>query len=133
MEVVGYQLRAHVEEPAVVLDSFSEGSQRLVVLHVPDVVAHEGVAVSGQAERVLELPTAGQSVPGDVCGQSERRRGVASGATDRVLYSCDCTTYGVVAAHVDLTVVDQEVVGDLAELVECFLVPVGDGFVRVVD
>src|SRR5215210_4509894 len=117
MEVVGYQLWAHVEEPAVVLDSFPERSQRLVVLHVPDVVAHEGVVVFGQAERVLEFSTAGQRVPGEVCGQPERCRGVASGATDRVRSSSGRADYGVVAAHVDLTVVDEEVVGDLAQLV----------------
>src|SRR5215211_418506 len=114
MEVEGDQLRAHVEESAIMLDSFPERPQRLVVLHVPDVVAHEGVAISGQAERVLELSTAGQRVPGEVCGQSERCRSVASGAPDRVRSSSGCTDYGVVAAHVYLAVVEEEVVGDLA-------------------
>src|SRR5215212_1530317 len=114
MEVVGDQLRAHVEEPAVMLDSFLERPQRLVVLHVPDVVAHEGVAVSGQAERVLELSTAGQRVPGEVCGEPERCWCVATGATDRVLSSSCCPDHGVIAAHMYLTIVDEEVVGDLA-------------------
>src|SRR5215210_1261837 len=132
MEVEGDQLRAHVEEPAIMLDSFPERPQRLVVLHVPDVVAHEGVAVSGQAERVLELSTAGQGVPGEVRGQPQRCRGVATGATDRVRSSSRCTDHGVVATHVNLTVVDQEVVGDLAQLVQRFLVAIGDGLVRVV-
>src|SRR5215210_7246905 len=50
-----HQLRLHVEEPAVVLDPFSEGTQGLVVLQVADVVAEEGVATLGQAEGVLEL------------------------------------------------------------------------------
>src|SRR5919109_1060561 len=60
MEVVGDQFWTNVEEPAVVLDSFPERPQRLVVLHVSDMVAHEGMAVSGQAERILELSTTGQ-------------------------------------------------------------------------
>src|SRR5919107_1077541 len=132
MEVVSYQLGAHVEEPAIMLDSFPERAQRLVVLHVPDVVAHEGVAVSDQAERVLELSTAGQGVPAEVRGQPERCRGVATGATDRVRPSSRCTDHGVVAAHVDLTVVDEEVVGDFAQLIQRFLVAIGDGLVRVV-
>src|ERR687894_532785 len=132
MEVVSYQLGAHVEEPAIMLDSFPERAQRLVVLHVPDVVAHEGVAVSDQAERVLELSTAGQGVPAEVRGQPERCRGVATGATDRVRPSSRSTDHGVVAAHVDLTVVDEEVVGDLAQLIQRFLVAIGDGLVRVV-
>src|SRR5215204_5142821 len=132
MEVVSYQLRAHVEEPAIMLDSFPERAQRLVVLHVPDVVAYEGVAVFSQAERVLELSTAGQRVPAEVRGQPERCRGVATGATDRVRTSSRCTDHGVVAAHVDLTVVNQEVVGDLAQLIQRFLVAIGDGLVRVV-
>src|SRR5215212_8441316 len=132
MEVVGNQFRTNVEEPAVVLDSFPERLQRLVVLHVPDVVAHEGMAVSGQAERILELSTTGQRVPGDLCGQPERSRGVATGATDGVWSFSGCTDHSVVAAHVDLPVVDQEVVGDLAQLVQRFLVPICDGLVRVV-
>src|SRR5829696_2837003 len=132
MQIVGDQLRAHVEEPAIMLDSFPERAQRLVVLHVPDVVAHEGVAVSDQADRVLELSTAGQSVTAEVRGQPERCRGVATGATDLVRSSSRCTDHGVVAAHVDLTVVDKEVVGDLAQLIQCFLVAIGDGLVRVV-
>src|SRR5215204_1903474 len=132
MEVVSYQLRAHVEEPAIMLNSFPERAQRLVVLHVPDVVAYESVAVFSQAERVLELSTAGQGVPAEARGQPERCRGVATGATDRVRPSSRCTDHGVVAAHVDLTVVDEEVVGDLAQLIQCFLVAIGDGLVRVV-
>src|ERR671917_2972675 len=106
MEVVSYQLGAHVEEPAIMLDSFPERAQRLVVLHVPDVVAHEGVAVSGQAERVLEFSTAGQRVPGEVCGEPEWCWGVAAGATEGVRSSSCGPNYGVIAAHVDLTVVD---------------------------
>src|SRR5918995_89369 len=47
MEVVGYQLGAHVEESGVVFDAFPERSQRLVVLHVTNVAAHEGVTVPG--------------------------------------------------------------------------------------
>src|SRR5215213_12014034 len=84
MDVVVNQLRAHVEEPAIMLDSFLEGSQRLVVFHVPDVVAHEDMAVFSQAERVFELSTTGQGVLAEVRGQSEGCRGIATGAADRV-------------------------------------------------
>jgi hypothetical protein len=62
VEVVGDELGLHVEEPAVVLDPLPEGPKRLVVLHVPDVVAQKRVAVLRQAERVLELPAARQGV-----------------------------------------------------------------------
>src|SRR5919199_4171686 len=65
VQVVGYQLRLHVEEPAVVLDPLPEGAQGLVVLQVPDVVAEEDVALLGHTEGVLELASAGQSVPAE--------------------------------------------------------------------
>src|SRR5215212_3023344 len=115
MEVVGDQFGADVEESGIVLDSFPERAQCLVVFHVSDVVAHESVAVSGQAEGVLELSTAGQGVPGQIFGQSKWRRGVASGATEGVRSSSGRPDDGVVAAHVDLSVMDEEVVGDLAQ------------------
>src|ERR671921_2338873 len=101
MEVVSYQLGAHVEEPAIMLDSFPERAQRLVVLHVPDVVAHEDMAVFSQAERVFELSTTGQGVLAEVRGQSEGCRGVATGAADRVRSSCR-PNHRVIATHVDL-------------------------------
>src|SRR5215217_3569517 len=69
---------------------------------------------------------------GEGSGQSEGSGGVAARATDRVRYTSGCPNYGVVGAHVDLTVVDEEVVGDLTQLIEGLLVPVGYGLVRVV-
>src|SRR5215208_2656730 len=100
MQIVGNQLRAHVEEPAIMLDSFPERAQRLIVLHVPYVVAHESMAAFSQTEGVLELSSAGQGVPAEVRGQPERCRGVATGATDGVRSFSGRTDHGVVAAHV---------------------------------
>jgi hypothetical protein len=68
VQVEGYELRLHVEEPAVVLDPLPERSQGLVVLQVPDVVAEEDVALLGHAERVLELAPAGHGVPAEALG-----------------------------------------------------------------
>jgi hypothetical protein len=70
VQVVGHQLRLHVEEPTVVLDPFPEGSQCLVVLQVPDMVAEEDVALLGHTEGVLEFAPAGYSVPSEVLGDA---------------------------------------------------------------
>ena len=62
MQVVRHDLRVDVEQPAEMLDALGEGAQGLGVLQVADVVRDEGVAVPGQAERVLQLGAAGQHV-----------------------------------------------------------------------
>jgi hypothetical protein len=66
MQVIGDQLGPDVEQPAIVLDALLEGTEGLVVLQVPDVVAEESVLPPGQAEGVLELPAAGQNMPAEV-------------------------------------------------------------------
>src|SRR5438270_8507010 len=101
MQVVGYQLRLHVEEPAVVLDPLPEGAQGLVVLQVPDVVAEEDVALLSHTEGVLELSSAGQRVPAEALCHPQRRRRVTPGAPDRVHLLPRDPYNAVVTAHVD--------------------------------
>src|ERR687886_1746590 len=125
VQVVGHQLRLHVEEPAVVLDPLPEGAQGLIVLQVPDVVAEEDVALLGHAEGVLELAPAGQSVPSEALHYPQRRWRVAPRAPDRVRLLPRGPHHAIVAAHVDGPVVNQEEVGYVPKLAEGFLVPVG--------
>src|ERR687885_349642 len=132
VQVVGYQLRLHVEEPAVVLDPLPEGAQGLVVLQVPDVVAEEDVALLGHAEGVLELAPAGQSVPAEALRYPQRRWSVAPGAPDRVRPLPRNPHHAIVAAHVDGPVVDQEEVGYVPKLLEGFLVQIGYGLIGAV-
>src|SRR4028118_1148703 len=101
MEIVGHKLGLHVEEPAVVRDPLPEGPQRLVVLHVPDVMAREGVAVLRQAECVLELPAARQGGAGGAPGQPQRRGRVAARAPEGISASCGYPKHTVVATGVD--------------------------------
>ena len=96
------------------------------------MVAEEDVAVLRHAEGVLELAPAGQDVPPEVLGDPQRGWGVASGAPDGVRLPPGDPYHAVVGAHVDGPVVDQEVVGDLPDLLEGLLVPVGYGLVGVV-
>ena len=97
-------------------DSFPEGTQGLVILEVPDVVAEEDVALLRHAEGVFELPPTCQDLPPEVFGDPHRRRGVASGAPDGVSLSLNDPQHAVIGAHVDGPVVDQEVVCDLPKL-----------------
>src|SRR5829696_4117254 len=132
MEVVGDELRLHVEELTVVLDPLPEGLQRLVVLHIPNVVTREGLAVLRQAKRVLELPAAGQGVTGEPPGESQRRRRVAARAPEWIGSPRGYLKHAVVAARVDGAVVHEKVVRYVAELLERLLVPVRDRLVGVV-
>ena len=132
MQVVGDQLRLHVEEPGVVFDPLPERAQSLVVLHVSDVVAHESVPFFSQTEGVLELSAAGQRVPGEATAQPERCGSVSAGTPNRIRPSSGGPHHGIVTAHMDFAVVNQEVVGDLAQLLERFFILVSNGLVGVV-
>ena len=65
MQVVRDDLGVDVEQPPEMLDALGERAQRLGVLQVADVVRDEGVAPLGQAERVLQLGSAGEHRAGE--------------------------------------------------------------------
>jgi len=60
MEVADDPLRPRAKDGLEVLDRLLECIERLEVLHVADVLAHEGVIVAREAERGLELAAHGQ-------------------------------------------------------------------------
>ncbi len=55
MEIMSEGNRLHAEEPLEMLHALLEGFQGLVVFHVPDVVAEEGVIFVGDAKGILQF------------------------------------------------------------------------------
>src|SRR5215204_3115180 len=96
------------------------------------MVAEENVALLGYAEGVLKLSPAGQSVAAEALCHSHWRRRVAPRASNRIHHLPYDPHHAVVAAHVYVAVVNQEVVSYMPKLLEGFLVSIGYGLVVVV-
>ena len=60
MQIADDPLRPGAKDGLEMLDCLLECIERLKVLHIADVLAHEGVVVACQAERGLELAAHGQ-------------------------------------------------------------------------
>ena len=89
------------------LDRLLECIERLEVLHVADVLAHEGVIVACQAERGLELAAHGQR-GWQAERQFDRKRCIPARAAHRQLFAFKHPHHRIVAAGVDLAVVEQK-------------------------
>src|SRR5207342_2028870 len=129
VQVVRHDLRVDVEQPAEVLDALGERAQRLGVLQVPDVLRDKGVAPPGQAERVLQLGSAGQHGPREPGGDGEGLGDVAAGAAEQHRAAAEAPGHRVVGPDVDGPVVGQERVGDALQRVPGFVVAVDDRLV----
>ena len=112
MEIVGDDCRLDREQALEVRHPVGERAQRLVVAQIADVVSHPGAGGLGEAERVLQLGTAGEHralgrdregeaswhVAARAANEQRRGRGLGGdGPDDRV-----------VGARVDRAVVDAE-------------------------
>ena len=126
MQVVRDELRLDVEEALEMLDAIGERPQRLRVLQVADVVGHERMVTLSQAERVLQLGTAGQHRPRERLPHSERLRHIPPRAPEHRLATGGRADDRVVGANVDGPVMHQEGVGDPSQPVEGIGVAVGD-------
>ena len=112
-------------DPLELGDESLERFERLEVLHVAEVLAHEGALGRRQAERVLEFSTDGQhraAAAPDRHGQ----RCEAAGAADREQDVAGDTDDRVVARHVDLAVVHEETVAETGQPRDRFDVDVRD-------
>ena len=127
MEIGGDHLRFNPEEVNEVVDGVLEGVERLEVLHVPDVLAHESVAAGGEAEGRLQLTTGGEDGR-NLERQRNRERCVAAGPADRILHAVEDAHHRVVTRDADLAVVEHEGVGKPIETIESICVVGDDGF-----
>ncbi len=60
MKIVGNDFRLDLENSRQMFDRFTEKSETLHILEIPDVLAQEGEVASSQADRALELSSYGK-------------------------------------------------------------------------
>lgn len=112
------------DEEVVVL--FEEVGLKHLLAGFADLQAEKTVPLPGQAEGVLPFGPHGQHLA-DRKGQVDGVRGVAAGAPDGIFGPVDGTEDAVVAAGVNLPVVEQERVGQGGETPERLGVVGDDG------
>jgi hypothetical protein len=132
MQVMGHDLRVDVEQPAEMLDALGERAQGLGVLQVPDVVGDKGVAILGQAERVLQFGPAGQHGTGEPAGHRDGFGDIAAGPPDEHRPATEHPGDGVIRPDVNGPVVGEERVRDPAEPGQHLVIVVDDRLVGAV-
>ncbi len=63
VEIISNQIGRNAEKAFIVGDARFKRFQRLVILHIPDVMAQESVGSFHQTKRVLQLRTCCQDLP----------------------------------------------------------------------
>ena len=127
VQVTGDDLWLEAEEPLVELDGALEVLQRLQVLQVTDVLAHEGVVVLDSTERVLELGAAGEHLPARGEGEADGIGGIPPRPPHQPGRPCLAQGHAVVVAGIDIAVVDDEEVGDAPKPAQRLCVVLGNG------
>jgi len=110
MKVMSDRFRAYAEEALHMIERLPEEQQRLVVLHVSDVLAENSVVPGGQAKRVLEFCAYSNHVrygPAEIKGS---RRETARSPPQQSLPAKDSSD-GIVYRGPDRAVVSQAAVG----------------------
>ena len=113
-------------------DAPLERLQSLEVLKVADVLAHPGVRAGGKAERALQLSADGEG-GGERDRERHRQRRVPARAADRLLVVSDDPHDRVIARDVDLAVVGEERVGEIAQPTPRIIIIDADRLVRAVS
>ncbi len=131
VHVAGDNLRLDAEELFIKLNRICKMLQRLQVLHVADMLGHEGEVVPRQAEGVLLLGAHAQYRLASKI-QADGMGGVAAGAPGKAGGAALDNHDAVVVAGVDIAVVAQEVVGDAAQSRYRLVVIAGDGLLAEV-
>src|SRR5215813_4956467 len=100
---------------------------RLLVLQVPNMVAHESVTLFAQAKSVLEVSAAREHGLNEGHCHGDGPRRIAARTADQQFLFADGLRHRIVTAHVSLSVMNQEVLSDLTEPPERIVVLVSDG------
>ena len=114
MEVVSGDARLYAEQLLHLLQRFLEEPQSFVVFEIADMLAEQGVAAFGQAERVLQSGPAGQHF-GHLGAQVDGQRRVASRTAQYSRLALEGAHHGVVGTHINVAIVKQERIGDAGQ------------------
>ncbi len=116
------------EEPLEMGDALLEGGQGLEIFEISDMVAHEGIALSGETEGIFQLGSTGQHALHRE-GELDRKRNIASRPSEERGPPFHHPGDRIVASDVNLAIVQKEVIRDLCEPDQSFFVLVSDRFV----
>ena len=131
MQVADELLRTDVKQTLEVGDLLFVVFQRLEVFEISDVLAGEHIVPLRQAEARLLLGSAGEDAA-LAARDADRIGRVAAGAPDRVLPPVQTEAERIVAAGLDLPVVEQKAVGNAVKPFPRLVVFEDDGRVREV-
>ncbi len=123
--------RFDAKQPCHVFDCRGERIERLEVLHIPNVLAHEGVLTVCQTECCLEFSPDRQG-RGHHNRESHRKRSKTTAAPHRQFSTGGDPDHRVVTVNVDGPIVQQQDIGELPEFGPCLGVALDDRFGRVV-
>src|SRR6266404_5921766 len=91
------------------------------------MMAHEGVALFAQAKSVLEMSAAREDRLNEANCDGDGLRRIAPRAADQQFLFADDPRHRIVAAHMNLPIMNQEVFSDLTESAQRIVVFVSDG------
>jgi hypothetical protein len=124
MQVVRYHLRLDPQEPLETFDRLAERLERFEVLQVSDVRPEVSRIAGAYAEGVLQQRTASQHRRRKRCGARNRPRHEAARSAKQHGTAGNDARDGIVAAGLDLTVVDDQHVGEGTQTFNGFFVAV---------
>ncbi len=131
VHVIGDDFRLDAKGAAELLDHVFKGAQRLVILHIADVLAEKGIARPRQAKGVLEFGADSQGRAG-LKGQMDGIGRIPARAAQGHFGALKDARHRVVATGVDGAVVHQKGVGQLPQPLQCLIVAGGNRFLGIV-
>src|SRR5437660_2603764 len=91
------------------------------------MMAHEGVALFAQAKSVLEMSAAREDRLNEANCDGDGLRRIAPRAADRQFLFADDPRHRIVAAHMNLSIMNQEILSDLTKSAQRIFVLVCNG------
>ena len=126
MQVAGDNFRLDAEKPFIELNGMFKMLQRFFIFHIADMLADEGVVVTGQAESIFQFRAAGQDLFG-LKREMNGIRGIAAGAPQGNRFIFFNHKDAVIVAGVNAAVVHQKIIGDTMQPDKGLVVIFGDG------
>jgi hypothetical protein len=123
---------AEAEQLFVDPDGCFKVVQGLKVLHVPHMLAQKGIPVTGQTKGVLQFRAAGQDGR-RLEGELQRKRSVSPGTADGLGCQGSTKPDAVVITGIDLSIVEEKPIREMAETHPSLFVALSNGFFRQVS
>jgi hypothetical protein len=91
-------------------------------------MTHESILTTGQAKGIFQFPPTGQDHFKRE-GEFDGKRDISSRPPEDIGFPFEDPCDRIIAPHMDLTVVEEEIISDFGETVKSLLIRIRDGFV----